>query len=106
MARPLSTATLTINSTTVDPEALADLEAILYGTDEVAPRLPYPSEVLSIVNRIGLFVTPDSEPGVFEVAYGSMVEDPEDPGTFLIVKEGVYEDPEEPGTYLIGEPEA
>lgn len=41
------TATLTIDSTKVDAEKLAALEAILYGTDEVEARLPLPDEVIS-----------------------------------------------------------
>ena len=49
------TASLTIDSTKVDPEALAGLEAILYGTPAsggsaaVAARLPLPDEVKSIL---------------------------------------------------------
>lgn len=49
------TALITINSTTVDPEKLAALEDILYGTgdsedsDGTTPRLPLPDEVISIM---------------------------------------------------------
>lgn len=42
------TATLTIPSTDVDPDALAALEEILYGTAEEDPRLPSPTEVLAL----------------------------------------------------------
>lgn len=52
------TATLTIDSTEVDAAALAELEAILYGTaadataqppvEAVAPRLPLPDEVIAL----------------------------------------------------------
>lgn len=41
-------ATLTIDSTKVDPGALADLETILYGTETVEPRLPMPGEVIEL----------------------------------------------------------
>lgn len=42
-----STSYICIDSTTVDAEKLAALEAILYGSDDVEPRLPLPDEVLS-----------------------------------------------------------
>lgn len=42
------TATLTLDSTKVDPAKLAELETILYGTDGVDPRLPSPAEVLAL----------------------------------------------------------
>lgn len=41
-------ATITIDSTKVDAEALATLEDILYGTALQAPRLPLPAEIYSI----------------------------------------------------------
>lgn len=45
------TASLTVDSTLVDDDKMAELEAILYGdTDE--PRLPTPDEVLEIVTTI------------------------------------------------------
>jgi hypothetical protein len=43
------TALVTIDSTKVDPAALAALEAILYGTAEDDPRLPLPDEVIALV---------------------------------------------------------
>ena len=42
------TALLTIDSDEVDPDALADLEAILYGSVGVDPRLPLPDEVADL----------------------------------------------------------
>lgn len=44
------TASMVIDSTTIDAEKLAELETILYGTDDVEPRMPLPDEVISIVN--------------------------------------------------------
>lgn len=45
-----NTAVLTIDSTVVPAETMADLEAILYGTEGgAAARLPLPSEVISIL---------------------------------------------------------
>jgi hypothetical protein len=41
-------ATLTIDSTEVDADALAALEAILYGTEGAEPRLPLPGEVFAL----------------------------------------------------------
>jgi hypothetical protein len=43
------TALLTIDSTKVDADNLAALEAILYGTDTDDPRLPQPDEVIAIL---------------------------------------------------------
>ena len=42
------TATVTINSTTVNADELAALEAILYGSEEAEPRLPLPEELITI----------------------------------------------------------
>lgn len=56
------TATLTIDSTKTDPEALAELEAVLWGTDAdptaeppvvaTVARLPLPDEILALVGTI------------------------------------------------------
>lgn len=43
------TACLTIDSTQCDADALAALEKILYGTDDVDPRLPLPDEIMTIM---------------------------------------------------------
>lgn len=43
------TSFMTIDSTKTDPEALKDLEDILYGTDNVDARLPLPAEIIRIV---------------------------------------------------------
>lgn len=43
------TASLTIDSTKVDDEKLAALEAILYGSESEEPRLPLPDEIATIV---------------------------------------------------------
>lgn len=47
------TATLTIDSTKVDPEKLKALEDILYGKDDVEARLPLPDEVAQIITGVG-----------------------------------------------------
>lgn len=41
-------ATLTIDSTKVDPDALSTLEGILYGAAETEPRLPLPAEIIDL----------------------------------------------------------
>ena len=43
------TASITIDSTKVDAEKLAALEAILYGSDDTEPRLPLPSEIVTLM---------------------------------------------------------
>lgn len=45
------TATVTIDSTKVDKDKMAALEAILYGTDEAEARLPLPDEIVTIVGQ-------------------------------------------------------
>ena len=45
------TASLVIDSTKVNAEKLAALEAILYGTEEAEARLPLPNEVLEMVKE-------------------------------------------------------
>lgn len=46
------TACITIDSTKVDPQKLAALEAILYGGDEAEARLPLPDEVAQIITAV------------------------------------------------------
>lgn len=43
-------ASLTVNSTKVDPDGLAALEAVLYGAESEDPRLPLPDEVATLVD--------------------------------------------------------
>jgi hypothetical protein len=50
------TASLTIDSSKVNAAKLADLETILYGAVDAAPRLPLPDEVASLM--LGTSVTP------------------------------------------------
>ena len=45
------TASITVDSTKVDANALAELEAILYGSESEEARLPLPSEIVSIVGN-------------------------------------------------------
>ena len=47
------TALLTIDSTKADPTKLAALEDILYGKDQVEPRLPLPDEIASLMAADG-----------------------------------------------------
>lgn len=44
------TACLTIDSTKCDADRLAELEAILFGSDEAEARLPLPDEIAQIMN--------------------------------------------------------
>ena len=52
------TATLTIDSTKVDADALKDLEDIIYGTAGTNARLPLPAEVLALFSGTVVTVTP------------------------------------------------
>lgn len=42
------TSVIVVDSSVVDPAALADLEEILYGAEGVDPRLPLPAEVITL----------------------------------------------------------
>lgn len=44
-----STSYICIDSTKVDAEKLAALEAIIYGSDDVEPRLPLPDEIATLM---------------------------------------------------------
>ena len=45
------TSTVVIDSTKVDAGKLAEFEAILYGSDDVEPRLPLPDEVATLLGK-------------------------------------------------------
>lgn len=47
------TASVTIDSTKVDAAKLAELETILYGSEDAEPRLPLPDEILEIMQAAG-----------------------------------------------------
>jgi hypothetical protein len=47
------TAHLEINSTKVDAEKLAQLEAILYGSEDEEARLPLPDEIVTLIGTAG-----------------------------------------------------
>lgn len=47
------TATITIDSTKVDAEKLAELEAILFGSEDAEARLPLPDEIINLVKVSG-----------------------------------------------------
>lgn len=48
-----STSYICIDSTKVDAEKLAALEAIIYGSEDVEPRLPLPEEIATIMSAVG-----------------------------------------------------
>ena len=47
------TASLIVDSTKVSKEALAAIEAILYGSDSAEPRLPLPNEIVELIKNNG-----------------------------------------------------
>jgi hypothetical protein len=47
------TATITIDSTKVDAEKLAALEAVLFGSDDAEAKLPLPDEIMTILGING-----------------------------------------------------
>lgn len=70
------TASLIIDSTKVDTAKLTVLENILYGTDSVEPRLPFPDEVAAIFK--------DAAPSALTVS-----SDPSDEETAVLVSDNV-----------------
>lgn len=101
---PRLTSVLTIDTREAYPEAVAEIEAILYGDENNEPRMPMPFEVAMIARRYTLFEDAD-DPGTFLFFRNDvMIEDEADPGTYQIVKEGLYEDPEDEGIYRNGVP--
>lgn len=48
------TATVEIDSTKVDPKKMAAIEKVLYGDENVDPRLPLPDEIKSIMEAVAL----------------------------------------------------
>lgn len=111
------TASITIDSTRINPAALAVIESILYGTATTAPRMPLPEEILAIVRGEYVPPPPDPEPvptdpnaalaedandpGTYIIQHASLTEDSSDPGTYLI-NQGLTEDSADPGNYTIG----
>lgn len=47
------TACVTIDSTKVEPAALAAIEAVLYGSDSEEARLPLPDEIKTLMSTVG-----------------------------------------------------
>ena len=60
-------ASITLDSTKVDAEALETLEQILYGTAGVDPRLPLPAEVIALFSGTVTEVTPTEPTAVGNV---------------------------------------
>jgi hypothetical protein len=56
--KPTAIAKVDSTDPTVDPARLAELEAILYGTESTAPRLPLPAEIDTILGEGVVTVTP------------------------------------------------
>jgi hypothetical protein len=59
---------LVIDSTKASPVALAELEAILYGTELSSPRLPEPDEIVSIFTDSSTFIVTDLGDDEFEIS--------------------------------------
>lgn len=73
-----------IDSTKIDPFLLADLEAILYGTDEVEARLPSLSELNDFLADWTLFVVTDNGDGTFTIEGPDELMDVDEDGLFEI----------------------
>lgn len=59
------TAYVVIDSRFIDPFLLADIEEILYGTDETEPELPPLNNLVSFVNKWGRFIVTDNGDGTW-----------------------------------------
>lgn len=80
-----ATAHMIVDSTKVSPPLLSNLEDILYGTDSASPRLPLPTEVVSIFSGWPTLFVTDNGDGTFTVSGPDDVVSMLDPYTFKIV---------------------
>jgi hypothetical protein len=76
---------ISIDSTEVDPETLAAIENVLYGTDTTAPRLPGIDELTDLFQSLGVLIIVDNGDGTWTAIdvgndYITML----DPSTFQI----------------------
>jgi hypothetical protein len=62
---PRASAHIFMDSTTVNPEILAEIEHILYGDDLIDPRIPSASEILDIFEPYEVFKIIDHGDGTF-----------------------------------------
>ncbi len=70
-----ASARLIIDTEFAYPEALSNFEDMLYGTDELSPRLPSPSEVLGLFEDYALYKVIDNGDGTFTLeAPDNMIE--------------------------------
>lgn len=97
------TASLTIDSTKVNATALANLEAILYGSPGTDPKLPTPDEVVAIFEGTA-FLTQSAAPGFNEMT-GVLIIPDTAPATHYRITDSTRDDEViAPGTYTLEEP--
>lgn len=63
----LPSAHFVVDTTRASPLAVSDLESVLYGTDTLAPRMPMPAEVLTIIEDYAVMTVTDNGDGTFTV---------------------------------------
>jgi hypothetical protein len=81
----MRSAHIIVDSTKISPEALVELEGILYGTSITTARLPTPVEIISALTDADEFVVTDLGGGMFSIT-GSLDNILEaSPGTYQIV---------------------
>jgi hypothetical protein len=97
VAKPVTVPGLTrsahiiIDSTSAPAFALIELEAILYGTSELEPRLPTPEEIASMFEGTSEFTVTDLGGGFFSISGSSIEVGIIDVGVFQIDSDGVTE---------------
>lgn len=105
------TSHMIIDSSKVDPEALSRLEGILYGRNGEPARLPYPSEVLAIINGSPTdpptdpsdgFVEDADIPGLYHYYGDKMTETHPESHLYDYHGDLLTENPDNPGLYIIG----
>lgn len=65
--RMRATSHISLDSTKTDPAAMAELETILYGSDDILPHLPTVKELFEIFNLGPIFIVTDNGDGTFTV---------------------------------------
>jgi len=80
---------LVIDTTRALPFAVAELEAILYGTELSDPRLPDPEEIISIFTDSSTFLVIDLGSGQFEISGSDLAVFMLSPGQYQITHDNV-----------------
>lgn len=92
------TAHITLDSTKLSPEAVAALEAVLYGSELEDPRVPMPEEILDLASLTSEFLVVDNGDGTYSMEGSTDHLVDHGDGTFTIVEDALDN---EDGTFTL-----